>query len=440
MLTGTATTEPSAPHAVPTLLSLQSPAPQLLVGKYLVKRVLGEGGMGVVLEATHVELQQDVAIKLLGPHSGREEEMLARFRNEARITARLPAEHVVRVFDAGKTDTGQPYLVMELLAGRDLDAELDARGRLPVAEAVDYVLQACEGLAEAHAIRLAHRDLKPANLFLTRTRDGEPLVKVVDFGIATSLPGAEIPVADDGLCGTPSYMAPEQFEARGEVDARSDQYAIATVLFELVAGLPPFDGDDVERAAIQIVTEPAPKLSTRAPCVPRGLDAAIARALAKSPEDRFPDLAAFALAIAPFGRQPESEASAERVRAVLDRGPATAVTRRRLVRGKLATRIAAGVAVAVLGAGVAIAARPLLAAADERPANETAAPMASFAPPAIVVASEAAPPPQDVTPAPTAVSAVRPNALDPAANTSDRAPPVESSRPFTPRSVFGARR
>jgi len=261
---------------------LAAPEPgSILLGKYRVTRVLGEGGMGVVLEAVHLELDQNVAIKLLAPHSGREAEMLARFRNEARITARLPAEHVVRALDAGLTEEGQPYLVLELLAGRDLDAELEARGRLPVSEAIGYVLQACEGLAEAHAIHLVHRDLKPANLFLSRRRDGSPLVKVVDFGIATSLPGVEIPVEDEGLCGTPMYMAPEQFDVGVEIDGRADQYAIATVLFELIAGEAPFASDEVEKTALKVVMEPAPRLSSRAPGIPRALDVAVARALAK---------------------------------------------------------------------------------------------------------------------------------------------------------------
>ena len=372
---------------------MQPSTPELdsiLLGKYRVTRILGEGGMGVVVEATHLELEQSVAIKLLAAHSGHEEEMLARFRNEARITARLPAEHVVRALDAGLTDEGQPYLVMEMLAGRDLDAELEARGRLPVSEAVDYVLQACEGLAEAHAIRLVHHDLKPANLFLTRTRDGEPLVKVVDFGIATSLPGIEIPAsAEQRLCGTPAYMAPEQFSLRANVDARCDQYAIAMVLFELIAGIAPFSGDDLEDTIFKVLHDPAPRLSTCAPNVPHALDVAIAQALSKAPDDRFPDLAAFALAIAPFGSDPQAHVSAERVRTVLDFGPATAVERRRSARRELATRVASVVAAAALAAGCAVAARPLLADADERALGTGAMP-----PPIAARPTQAPPPPR----------------------------------------------
>ncbi|HVY48345.1 MAG TPA: serine/threonine-protein kinase, partial [Minicystis sp.] len=327
-------------------MAFKAPLPgSILLGKYRVERVLGEGGMGVVVEATHLELDQSVAIKLLGRHEGREEEMLARFRNEAQIAARLPAEHIVHAIDAGRTEDGDAYLVMELLPGRDLDQELDARGRLPIKEAVDYVLQACEGVAEAHAVGLVHRDLKPANLFLTRSRRGAPIVKVLDFGIATCLPGARLPsITSEGeLFGTPVYMAPEQFDSGGEVDARCDQRALATVLFELCAGTPPFFDEHPGRLARQVATEAPPRLSSQLPSLPRALDAAVAKAMALRPAERFADLAAFARAIAPFGSQPEAREAADRIAFVLGTGPASAKRRRPRRLGRaLAATVAVG--------------------------------------------------------------------------------------------------
>jgi serine/threonine-protein kinase len=275
----------------------------VLAGKYRVERAIGAGGMGVVVEATHVALAKRVAVKLLPRDPDRPEESSARLLHEARIAAQLPGEHIARALDFGETDEGDPFLVMELLRGGDLEATLSARGRLPAHEAVALVLQACEGVAEAHAVGLVHRDLKPANLFLTRRRDGSPLVKVLDFGIATwgmarsdsSAAGLEL-----GF-GTPAYMAPEQFFARGPIDARCDQHALAVVLYELVTGRPPFAATSLARLAMLVAKAPPPPIAERAPDAPRGLWPVIERALAKRPEDRYPDLSAFAAALSPFG-------------------------------------------------------------------------------------------------------------------------------------------
>src|SRR5262245_48933734 len=209
---------PTRQHAAPSAL----PRGTLLAGKYRVERALGAGGMALVVEATHVALGRRVAIKVLQGEAATAPEVLSRFQREAQIAAQLPGEHIARVTDVGRLERGEPYLVMELLVGRDLDAELMARGRLPIDEAVDVLLQACEGVAEAHAAGLVHRDLKPGNLFLTRRRDGTPVVKVLDFGISKAAPGG----GDQSLTkttttfGTPLYMSPEQVQSAKHVDHR----------------------------------------------------------------------------------------------------------------------------------------------------------------------------------------------------------------------------
>jgi serine/threonine-protein kinase len=285
-------------------------------GKYRVERVLGTGGMAVVVEATHVTLGRRVAIKVLQGDSSRAADVASRFHREAQIAAQLPGEHIARVSDVGITEAGEPYLVMELLVGRDLDAELRARGALPVTEAVDYLLQACEGVAEAHAAGLVHRDLKPGNLFLTRRRDGTPVIKVLDFGISKAAPGQ----GDQSLTkttstfGTPLYMSPEQVQSAKHVDGRSDQHALGAILYALLTGSPPYQGESLTALAVIIATQaPRPIREQRAE-IPPPLEAAVFRALAKSPAHRFPDLAGFAAAIAPFGG-PESPA---RVRCIMD--------------------------------------------------------------------------------------------------------------------------
>ena len=156
----------------------------MLAGKYRVERTIGEGGMGVVLAATNEALRQRVAIKLLRSGALANAKALGRFEREARAAASLRSEHVARVLDVGKLEDGRPYMVMEYLEGRDLGDVIEHGGELPVGDAVDYVLQACEAVAEAHAAGIIHRDLKPKNLFLSQTVDGRPLVKVLDFGIS----------------------------------------------------------------------------------------------------------------------------------------------------------------------------------------------------------------------------------------------------------------
>jgi len=282
----------------------------LIAGKYRVERMLGEGGMGIVLEATHAKLGQRVAVKMLRPEVAARTDVIARFQREARIAAQLTSDHVTRVVDIGQADSGELFLVMELLEGYDLATELAQHGARPISVAVDYVLQACEALAEAHAAGLVHRDVKPANLFLARRPLGRPpIIKVLDFGLSKA------PDVDSyGLTrtastfGTPQYMSPEQVRSTKHVDARTDQHALALVLYELIAGAPAYAGPSPAATAVNIITQPPPQVRDVRPEVPHELNDALVRALAKEPDDRFADVGRFARAIAPFGGAGAGEA------------------------------------------------------------------------------------------------------------------------------------
>ncbi len=285
----------------------------LLMGKYRVERELGSGGMGVVLEATHVALGQTVAVKLLNAQYAQTPDVVARFLREARIAATLPSDHIARVSDVGTTDAGVPYIVMERLVGRDLDAELVQRRSFPVAEAVDLMLEACEGVAMAHAHGLVHRDLKPANLFLAERPLRPRVLKVLDFGLSKEDNGKQKALTGvDTVFGTPQYMSPEQIISAKNVDARSDQHALGMILYEMLSGQPPFVAESVTQLIVVIATRPPPHVRAVCPDVPSELDAAIVRTMAKQAADRFPDLGAFARAIAPYGG-PDARSRAELV-------------------------------------------------------------------------------------------------------------------------------
>ncbi len=274
----------------------------VILGKYRVERIIGEGGMGFVVEATHLALGHSVAIKILR-NERKDKELIARFEREAEIAARLKTEHIARVSDAGKTAHGEPFLVMELLEGRTLEDEIKTRGPLPIRETIDFMLQACAGVGAAHAAGLVHRDIKPANLFVTRRRDGTPVIKVLDFGLTKAPDDAAVTALTSTTTtfGTPQYMSPEQIRSAKFVDARTDQHALGCVLYECLVGKPAYDAETLTALAVQIATRMPDPASSRRPEIPAALDDVIVRALAKEPVDRFPDLAGFALALVPFG-------------------------------------------------------------------------------------------------------------------------------------------
>jgi serine/threonine protein kinase len=275
---------------------------QVIAGKYAIVKVIGEGGMGVVFEATHLKLRQRVAVKMLLPGMLAHDIIVTRFEREARASAQLRNRHAVRVMDVDVTAEGLPYMVMELLDGHDLQVELDRRGRLPYAEAVDIVLQACSAMIAAHQIGIIHRDLKPANLFLAQEGDAHEArtVKVLDFGISkVQADGdAKLTVADS-VIGTAMYMSPEQVRSSENVDARSDIWSLGIILFELLAGRPPWIGTPTQLAAA-VVSEDAPDVRTHVADVPAEIATIIATALRRDPSRRFGDVKQLALSLAPF--------------------------------------------------------------------------------------------------------------------------------------------
>ncbi|WP_199693628.1 serine/threonine-protein kinase [Sorangium cellulosum] len=302
---------------------------QILSGKYRVESILGQGGMGVVVAALHEQLQQRVAIKLL--HPGANAEMVERFVREARAAVRLKSEHVARVLDVGTLETGAPFMVMEYLDGSDLQQTLRQRGPLELEEAVGYVLEACEAIAEAHAAGIIHRDLKPANLFLARGADGSGMVKVLDFGISKALaePSAAGAEPELGLTktamvlGSPLYMAPEQMRSARTVDTRADIWSLGAILYQLLTARVPFDATSLSELILMINTEAPPSPSLFRRDLPPGLEAAILRCLEKDVTKRFRSVAELAGAIVDFG-PPLALASLERIERTLGLVPAVA--------------------------------------------------------------------------------------------------------------------
>ena len=240
---------------------------QILAGKYAIERVLGQGTMGLVLGARHIALQQPVAIKIMLAGRKVTADHEARFLREARIAAMLKSEHAAKVLDMGTHESGAPYLVMEFLDGLDLAAVLKERGPLQVADAVAYVLQACEAIAEAHALGIVHRDIKPANLFLTKSMDGD-CVKVVDFGIAKQM-HSDLGLTGTGAAlGSPLYMSPEQMNGSRDVDARADIWGLGVTLYELLAQVTPFHADTVMVLMTRVFQSPPTPLEQYRPDVP----------------------------------------------------------------------------------------------------------------------------------------------------------------------------
>jgi eukaryotic-like serine/threonine-protein kinase len=280
---------------------------QVLAGKYRVERVLGAGGMGVVVAATHLELDERVAVKFLNAQGLRNQEVLARFAQEARAASKIKGEHVARTLDVGHLENGVPYLVMEYLDGADLATRLSTQGPLHIDQAVDYVLQACEALAEAHILGIVHRDLKPANLFVTRRPDGTESVKVLDFGISkvTKATGS-MPVVNaamtalSAVMGSPLYLSPEQTVSARSADARSDIWALGVTLYEILTGWAPFQAGSLPDLYHQIQTQPAPALRNLRPDAPERLQQTVLRCLEKRPEDRFQSISELAMALAEF--------------------------------------------------------------------------------------------------------------------------------------------
>jgi len=405
-------------------------------GKFSVESVLGIGGMGVVVAARHVHLGQRVAIKFLRKDAAKQPEAVSRFLREARSAVGLQSANVVRVTDVGTLDSGLPYMVMEHLSGTDLGQVLEERRTLPVDEAVDYVLQAMEAIAEAHAVGIVHRDLKPANLFLASRPDGSPLVKVLDFGISKAADAGggssqQNLTATTAVMGSPLYMSPEQLRSSKNVDARTDVWALGVIVYELLAGVPPFEAETVTGLCAKIVADPPVPLRTRCPELPVALEQVVMRCLEKDVTRRPQSVGDLALALEPFA-SPEGRTSVARVVRIARPSPArqpmaslpdegsrsggvhgrtgyaetvatwqtTASARRKRAVTVVVGALAAGVVVlgvvtfAFMHAGHsgadANAATPVTAAAAAPPAPSAVPPAALLAPPAAAASTAAA--------------------------------------------------
>ena len=307
----------------------------VIAGKFQIERVLGEGGMGYVVAARHLQLGQMVALKFMREEV-LTEDYRSRFLREARNTVRLKSKHVSRVLDVGEIDSGVPYMVMEYLEGTDLSALLQKRGSFPPTEACDYIIQACEAIAEAHGHGIVHRDLKPANLFLTQGTGGEPVIKVLDFGVSKVL---ELGVSDEtsrgggrpeyehahdtaltkatDLLGSPSYMSPEQVVSARDADERSDVWSLGVILYRLISGKAPFTGNSLGDLIQNIIHGPLPNLRDLRPDLPEGLEHVLWRAMERDKSQR-PDVVELARMLAPYAG-PNAAPSLERI-AIL--GPA----------------------------------------------------------------------------------------------------------------------
>lgn len=271
-------------------------AGDIIGGKYRVEHVLGEGGMGIVVAARHVELEELYAIKIMKRESlGCETQAERRFLGEARAAARLKGAHVAHVHDIGRLGTGELYMVMEYLQGTDLKKLVRTQGPLPVPVAIGYVLQACEAIAEAHGLGIIHRDIKPNNLFLL---EGTNSIKVLDFGVSKqpAAHNAEL-TGTNVILGTLSYMAPEQIQKSKNVDVRSDIWSLGVVLYELVTGGVPFLGDGIIEVFAQVSKDRPTPPSELQPGVPAAFDAIVARCMRVDPARRYRSVHQLALAL-----------------------------------------------------------------------------------------------------------------------------------------------
>jgi serine/threonine-protein kinase len=351
---------PSPAAARPRPSELERRLVEALAGRYRIKKLLGQGGMGAVFLADDLELDRQVAIKVLANTAGTDASFVERFRREARTAARLDHPHIIPIY--GVESAGDlHYFVMRYVPGRSLEDVLADQPRLEIEAARRILIQAARALSHAHRHQIVHRDVKPANIML----DGDDRVVLTDFGISKAVRATTNLTSTGAIIGTPTYMAPEQ--ARGlAIDGRTDQYALGVVGFEMLAGAPPFESGDVFALLLKHMEEAPTRLRSVRPEVPPEIEAAITRALAKVPEERFASMGDFAAAL-----DPSSSPSAPTVRlstraSAAPRAPAPKPTR----RGRV------GIAVfglfAVAAGGVALVTRPRLRTAALEPSDAPA--------------------------------------------------------------------
>ena len=291
----------------------------VIAGKYQVEGTLGRGGMGNVVLARHLKLNRRVAIKFLHRSFAADAEASERFRREARACAQIRSDHVVQLMDVSELPDGSPCMVLEHLDGHTLAVELEQRGSLPVSQVADWMIQACIGLADAHACGVVHRDLKPENLFLTRRADGSSQVKVMDFGISKSLVSGSASnltlTRTSVIVGSPMYMSPEQLESARQVDVRSDVWSVGVVLHELIGGQMPFAGETIPQLVRSILTQSRTPLTVQNPQLPHEVEAVVAECLAFYREQRFGNVWEVAQALKPFANE-VGKALADKVKRV----------------------------------------------------------------------------------------------------------------------------
>jgi serine/threonine-protein kinase len=432
----------------PGLRSLSLRPGEMVDGKYRVERVIGKGGMGVVVAAHDVGLDRAVAIKLLhrpshaSSHraSPPDREFSARFRREARAMAKLTNEHFVRVLDIGELSTGEPFLVMERLEGTDLAGLVEKRGPLSVAEVADYVVQACEAIAEAHSIGIVHRDLKPSNMYLARRPDGTEAIKVLDFGIAKMATPEDAEMQQSlthttAFLGSPAYMSPEQLLCARDVGAQADIWSLGAIMHKLLVGQPPFVAQTIPQVCSLIIQSAPSRVRDHRSDVPPELEDVILRCLQRQPADRFRNVAELARALAPFA-PPEALGSVDRaastirrsVRPEADASLQTLEAPASAPDGSAAPRPRGLAKVALGGAGLAVGAALVFGFATRTRASSGAPPVETSPPKPVV----AAPVPSTVEFPGVAFSSLPPSPLPESAPSSAASASVRSLSPSPP--------
>ncbi len=297
------------------------PVGAVVCAKYRVERLIGRGGMGTVMLAHHLRLDESVALKFLNPAALKKPDIVARFEREARAVVKLKSPHVTRVLDVEVAENGTPFIVMEYLEGQTLAGLVRGGAALPVDLAAEYMLQVCEAVAEAHATGIVHRDLKPGNLFLTTGADGSAVVKVLDFGVSKfgaldKTSGGEIETLPDAIVGSPPYMSPEQLRSSKQVDARTDIWSLGVVLFEIVTGRMPFAADNLHEHYTKLMLDDPPLPTQVRGDLPAKLDAIVGKCLQREVGDRYANVAELARDLAELAPE-RARASAERVERTL---------------------------------------------------------------------------------------------------------------------------
>jgi serine/threonine-protein kinase len=444
-MTATPTTGES-PATIPTQEG------QIIAGKYRVERVLGQGGMGLVLAAHHLHLEQRVAIKFVLPEAAANAEARERFAREAKAAVKLKSEHVARVLDVGQAENGAPYMVMEYLEGADLGAIVESHGPLHPAEAVDYVLQACEAIAEAHVNGIIHRDLKPRNLFVTTAVDGRPLVKVLDFGISKHSSGvgsnSDMSLTKtSSVMGSPNYMSPEQLRSSKLVDVRTDIWALGVILYEVLTGAVPFVAETVTQLTAMVLQDAPRPVEHLRPEVSPALARVIYACLDKDPAKRPQNVAELAKMLEGCGGNSHAVQRVEQV-TLRSRGApsapgssakviggntggtsvawgATELATTARKKGAMVAVAAALVTLGIVSTGIVIGVRSMRAAGGPGPELETVPTTRQIE----LAQPPVTPPAPTVAPPPTVVPVVAATATTPPIPTPSAAPPTPQLKP-----------